>query len=133
MALGLEVSLKLWRRLIPVGGHIGASYPGVINKDAPDEVRGPLELRMAEPMKTLAEYQAIARKTGYDLIHQAPLAHALWENFYADTTRRAWALNNHESAEKTGVVRTVLDEAHWYRHVGRGRVFLQSMLLRRSR
>jgi SAM-dependent methyltransferase len=133
ISLGLNASLKLWRRLIPVGGHIAISYPGIVNKDAPQEVRGPLELRMAEPMAVLSDYQTIIRALGYEIIYQAPLAQALWENFYTDATRRAWALNNQEAASKIGIVRTVLDEARWYRHVGRGRVFLQSILLRRTR
>ena len=133
MFLGLNASLKLWRRLVPIGGHIAISHPGIVNKDAPQEVRGPLELRMAEPMAVLADYQTIIRALGYEIIYQAPLAQALWENFYTDTTRRAWALNGQHKAGESGTLRMILDEAHWYRHVGRGRVFLQSILLRRTR
>lgn len=130
---GLRASLDMWRRLIPVGGHLAITYPGVINKDAPQEVRGPLENRMAEPMSTLSKYQALVAESGYEIVHQASLAHALWERFYADATRRAWSLFGRDETNANGSVKALLEEAHWYRNVGRGRVFLQSMLLKRSR
>ena len=130
--LGLDRALRLWQRLVPVGGHLAISYPGVINRDAPSEVRAPLEQRMVEPMRTLADYQTVVRDAGYELIHQAPLNHGAWDNFYTDVTRRAWAINGHDTTEASGVIREFLDEARWYRRIGRGRVFLQSMLLRRT-
>lgn len=141
---GLTAGLEAWRRLVPVDGYVAISYPGVINKDAPGEVRGPLERRIAEPMLTLGEYHQIIRNCGYEIVHQAPLDQGLWENFYADAVRRAWSLSSGGSgrvvtgpllngaAAENDVIRAVLEEAHWYRHVGRGRVFLQSMLLRKT-
>ena len=91
-------------------------------------------------MQTLADYQAIVRDSGYELVYQAPLEHALWDNFYTEVTRRAWSV---QGRRKTGnsadtkvvnpVAESVLKEARWYRQIGRGRVFLQSMLLRRTR
>jgi hypothetical protein len=133
LSQGLSGALQSWRRLVPVGGLIAVSYPGVVNRDAPQEVRGPLELRMAEPMATLLDYHETIRQSGYEVIHQAPLSHALWENFYTDTTRRAWALSGRDMSHLNDTICSVLDEANWYRNVGRGRVFLQSMLLRRTR
>jgi len=133
ITLGLKASLQLWRRLVPVGGLLAISYPGVVNRDAPKEVRGPIELRMAEPMATLNDYQSTARSLGYEMVHQATLGHHLWQNFYADTTRRAWALAGRDENNVSGAIRSILDEANWYRNIGRGRVFLQSMLLRRTR
>lgn len=140
---GLAAGLKAWRRLVPVDGYVAISYPGVINKDAPIEVRGPLEKRIAEPMLTLGEYHTLIRDFGYEIVHQAPLDQGLWENFYTDAVRRAWSLSSGGSGRvmtgplpsslstQSDVIREILDEAHWYRHVGRGRVFLQSMLLRK--
>jgi arsenite methyltransferase len=140
---GLRRGLQSWKRLIPVGGFIAVSYPGVINKDAPLEVRGPLEQRMADPMCTLGEYHHLIKECGFEIVHQAPLDQELWENFYTDAVRRAWTLSANEAgrittgpltamAQSNDIIREVLEEAHWYRHVGRGRVFLQSMLLRRT-
>ncbi len=139
---GLCQGIDAWRRLVPVGGYVAISYPGVINKDAPLEVRGPLEQRMVEPMCTLGEYHQVIKGRGFEIVHQAPLDQELWENFYTDAVRRAWTLSTTEAGRiVTGplmaktvpndIIQEVLEEAHWYRHVGRGRVFLQSMLLRR--
>ena len=91
-------------------------------------------------MQTLADYQAIVRDSGYELVYQAPLEQALWDNFYTEVTRRAWSVQGRRkpgSSADTKVVNpvaeSVLKEARWYRQIGRGRVFLQSMLLRRIR
>jgi len=137
---GLGPSLKLWRRLVPIGGFIALSYPGVVNRDAPAEVRDPIESRMAQPMQCLADYQATARDSGYEIVYQAPLEHALWDNFYTEAMRRAWSLQGRHALTQSDVTsvsnpvaQSVLNEARWYRQVGRGRVFLQSMLLRRTR
>ncbi len=150
---GFEKGLRAWRRLVPPNGYIAVSYPGVINRDAPQEVRGPLERRMVEPMKTLGEYHRVVKEAGLEIVHQAPLPHSVWENFYADAVRRAWTISGTndqriittpfavpgndtvdggKTVQTTGdIIREVLEEAHWYRNVGRGRVFLQSMLMRR--
>ncbi|MEE2786281.1 MAG: class I SAM-dependent methyltransferase [Myxococcota bacterium] len=130
---GLRNGLTRWKNLVPVDGYVAFSYPGIINKDAPKEVRGPYEERMVEPMQTLAEYHNVARAVGYEIVLQSPLPHELWELYYSDVLRRAWALNggrNQQSASP--LVRSLLEEAQWYRRIGRGRVFLQSMLLRRT-
>ena len=130
---GLENGLNHWKRFVPVDGFVAISYPGVINKDAPKEVRGPFEKRMVEPMRTLADYHTTAQACGYEIVHQAPLAHELWENHYTDVVRRAWALNGgRNEASASPLIQELIDESHWYRRIGRGRVFLQSMLLRRT-
>ena len=55
-----------------------------------------------------------------------PSAHALWERFYADATRRAWSLFGRDETNANGSVKALLEEAHWYRNVGRGRVFCRA-------
>ena len=131
--LGLEHSIKAWRTLVPVGGHIAISYPGVVNRDAPIEVRAALEARMVEPLATLSDYQEIIRDCGYEIIHQTPLLNALWERFYADSLRHAWsALANGEASRDDSVIGSVMKEAEWFHTGGRGRIFLQAMLLRRT-
>ena len=130
--LGLEQSIKAWRTLVPVSGHIAISYPGVVNRDAPQEVRSALEDRMVEPLSTLADYQETIRSNGYEIVHQTPLLNALWERFYADSLRHAWStIANGEASPEDPVVTSVIREAEWFHTVGRGRVFLQAMLLRR--
>jgi len=134
LGLGLQKALTAWRRLVPKNGHVAVTYPGVVNKDAPPEVRDPLERYMVEPLRTLADYHTIVRNAGYDLTHQVPLQPELWDAFYADAMRRAWALVTSKQVPKNEqIVREVLSEAHWYRRIGRGRVFLQAMVLRRIR
>ena len=51
------------------------------NKDAPVEARGPLELRMAEPMDTLQNYLKIIGELGFELVFQLPLSEASWVIF----------------------------------------------------
>lgn len=134
LGLGLQKALTSWRRLVPKNGHLAVTYPGVVNKDAPPEVREPLERRMVEPLRTLADYHTVVRAAGYELVHQVPLQPELWDAFYADAMRRAWALVASKAVDKDEkVIRDVLAEAHWYRRIGRGRVFLQALVLRRSR
>ncbi len=134
MSLGLKQALTLWRRLLTPDGHLCMTYPGVVNKDAPAEVRGPLEKRMVDPMGTLAEYHATVRATGFELVHQVQLQTELWEQFYADSLRHAWALTaSGEVKEDDPIVKSIISEAEWFRMVGRSRVFLQAMVLRRVR
>ncbi len=134
MRSGLQRSVHAWRRLVPIGGHVALAHPGVVNRDAPPEVRLPLERRMVESLLTLSDYQVVLRGAGYEIVHQAPLLHDLWERFYSDSIRRAWALiRSGEVDENDPTIESVLNEAHWYRRVGRGRVFLQAMLLKRVR
>lgn len=134
LRMGLQKALTSWRRLVPKNGHVAVTYPGVVNKDAPPEVRDPLERQMAEPLRTLADYHTIVRNAGYELVHQVPLQPELWDAFYADAMRRAWALVAAKTVDKNEqVVREVLAEAHWYRRIGRGRVFMQALVLRRTR
>lgn len=134
LGLGLQNALTQWRRLVPKNCHVAVTYPGVVNKDAPPEVREPLERRMAEPLRPLADYHTIVRTAGYELVHQVPLQPELWDAFYADTMRRAWALVKAKTVSKDDpLIREVLAEGHWYRRIGRGRVFLQAMVLRRVR
>ena len=131
--LGFAKALAAWRRLVPKEGFIAVTYPGVVNKESPPEVREPIEARMAEPMKTLKEYHALIKEAGFELVHQTPLPNNLWETFYTDAVRRAWALIDAKMAtEETPVVRDILSEAKWYRRIGRGRVFIQSFMLRRE-
>ncbi len=134
LGMGLQSALTSWRRLVPKNGHVAVTYPGVVNKDAPPEVREPLERRMVEPLRPLADYHTIVRNAGYELVHQVPLQPELWDAFYADAMRRAWALVAAEAVpEDDPIVREVIAEAHWYRRIGRGRVFLQALVLRRMR
>ncbi len=134
MPLGLKQALTLWRRVIAPGGQIAVTYPGVVNKDAPSEVRGPLERRMVEPLGTLADYHTVVRAAGYEVVHQVPLQPELWDGFYTDTLRRAWSLvERREASAEDPLLQEVQDEARWFRKVGRGRVFLQALVLRRVR
>lgn len=133
MEIGLEKALNLWRPLVAKDGFIAVTYPGVVNQNSPPEVRQPMEARMVEPMKTLKEYHGIIKGAGFELVHQTPLPNILWETFYTDAVRRAWALiDAGEATEETPVVRQVLEEARWYRRIGRGRVFVQAFMLRRE-
>lgn len=132
LPLGLRHALTVWRRVLAPGGVLALTYPGVVNKGAPHEVRGPLERRMAEPMGTLADYHAVVRAAGFELVHQVSMQPELWEGYYNDCVRHAWALIRAERAsEDDPTIRRVLEEAQWYRHVGRGRVFYVAMVLRR--
>lgn len=132
LEIGLEKALTSWRSLVPKGGQICLTYPGVVNKDSSAEVRGPLEARMAEPMRILPDYHKMIRANGYELQHQVPLPPVVWDAFYTDAVRHAWGLiTNGDVTEQTPVIRDLLAEAQWYRTVGRGRVFLQAMVLRR--
>lgn len=134
MQLGLKQALTLWRRLVAPEGHLALTYAGVVNKDAPAEVRGPLETRMAEPMGTLPEYHATVRAAGFEVVHQVPLQAELWDSYYADCIRHAWALvASGEAREDDPVVKGIVAEVQWFRNVGRSRVFLQAMVLRRVR
>lgn len=132
MRLGLKQALTLWRPIVKPDGHLCVAYPGVVNKGAPKEVRGPLEERMAEPMGTLEDYEKLAIAAGYEITNQTTLHSDLWEMFYADCVRRAWALCTHdERYEDEPVVKQIMEEARWYRQTGRGRVFFQAFVLRR--
>ncbi len=134
MSLGLKQALTVWRRVVTPEGHLCVTYPGVVNKDAPAEVRQALEKRMVDPMGTLGDYHAIVRATGFELVHQVPLQTELWEQFYADSMRHAWALMaSGEIKEDDPQIRAVVAEAQWFRTFGRSRVFLQAMVLRRVR
>lgn len=134
MGLGLKQALTLWRRLVPVQGHICVSYPGVVNSDAPAEVRQPLERRMVERLGTLADYHTTARSAGYEVVHQVALQNALWDMYHAENIRRAWALvKSGGAAEDDPAIKEVLADARWFRTVGRGRVFMQALVLRRLR
>ena len=131
---GFETSLKTWGPLLAADGYLALSYPGVKNKDAPVEARGPLELRMAEPMDTLQNYLKLIGELGFELVFQLPLSEASWSDFYADTLRRCWALVKADPTMKDDpIVKTALAEAKWYRRVGRGRVFLQGLLLKKQK
>ncbi|MEZ4473762.1 MAG: class I SAM-dependent methyltransferase [bacterium] len=134
LGLGLKQALAAWRRVVIPDGHLCLTYPGVVNKDAPAEVRGPLERRMAEPLGMLPDYHKIIRASGFELQHQVPLPVELWEAYYTDVVRHAWALMASGRAnEQTRIVRDLLAEARWFRQIGRGRIFLQAMVLRRTR
>jgi ubiquinone/menaquinone biosynthesis C-methylase UbiE len=134
MVLGLKQALTVWRRIVMPEGHLCVTYPGVVNKDAPAEVRLPLEKRMVDPLGTLGEYHAAVRAAGFELVHQVPLQTELWEQFYAESMRHAWALvASNEAREDDPQIRAVLAEAQWFRTFGRSRVFLQAMVLRRVR
>lgn len=134
MALGLKQALTVWRRIVVPEGHLCLTYPGVVNKDAPAEVRQALEKRMVDPLGTLGEYHAIVRAAGFELVHQVPLQTELWEQFYSESIRHAWALvASNEAKEDDPQIRTVLAEAQWFRAFGRSRVFMQAMVLRRVR
>lgn len=134
LRLGLKNALSLWRHLVPPQGFVCVTYPGVVNKNAPTQVRAPLEARMIEPLATLPEYVETVNASGYELVHQVPLHPDLWDKFYADNVRHAWALHaNAAVSEDDPTVRDVLAEARWYRRVGRGRVFLQAFVCRRVR
>lgn len=133
-ALGLKQALTEWRRLLVPQGLLALTYPGVVNKSAPTEVRAPLEKRMVEPLGTLKDYHATVRAAGFEIVHQVPLAAELWDAYYIDVERHAWALvSTGQVMENDPVVREILDEARWFRDVGRGRVFLQALVLRRVR
>ena len=130
---GLRTSLDAWADFVEPGGFLAITYPGVTNKDAPIEARGPLELRMAEPMDTLESYHRTIAEAGYELTFQLPLPEEAWDNFYADTLRRVWSLSEtNPDLASDPVLKTIHAEAKWYRRVGRGRVFLQGMLLKKS-
>jgi hypothetical protein len=134
LTLGLKQALTLWRRVIALHGNLAVTYPGVVNKDAPAEVRGPLEARMVEPLGTLADYHQVVRAAGYEVVHQVPLQPELWDGFYTQTMRRAWALVEAGTlTEDDPAIRDALGEARWFRRAGRGRVFLQALVLRRVR
>jgi SAM-dependent methyltransferase len=134
MTIGLKAALAAWRRLVPPDGHVCLTYPGVVNKDAPSEVRAPLERRMAEPMGMLPEYHKLVRASGFEIQHQVPLPADLWEAFYTDVVRHAWAITaGGRGGETPRFVRDLLQEARWFRQIGRGRVFMQAMVLRRTR
>ena len=134
MGLGLKQALTVWRRVITPEGHLCVTFPGVVNKDAPVEVRQVLEKRMVDPMGTLGEYHAVVRSAGFELVHQVPLQTELWEQFYAEGMRHAWALvASGEAKEDDPQIRAILGEAQWFRTFGRSRVFLQAMVLRRVR
>ena len=129
---GLKASVENWREFITPGGYLALSYPGVKNRDAPVEARGPLELRMAEPMDTLNQYLKIFSEAGLELQFQLPLNEETWDDFYADTLRRVWALKEEDEARANDpVLKSIHAEAKWYRRVGRGRVFLQGFLLKK--
>ena len=129
---GLSASVQNWHRFIAPGGYLALSYPGVKNRDAPVEARGPLELRMAEPMETLNHYLKVFAESGFELQFQLPLSEEAWDDFYADTLRRVWALREeNESLKDDPVLKSIHAEAKWYRRVGRGRVFLQGFLLKK--
>ncbi len=131
-AHGLRASLENWQRYLSPDGYLALSYPGVKNKDAPVEARGPLELRMAEPMDTLKNYHKIIAECGYELCFQLPLPEEAWEYYYADALRRIWALTGDKTEAITDpVLKSIHAEAQWYRRVGRGRVFLQGFLLKK--
>lgn len=132
VSLGLKQALTLWRRVVTKDGHLAIAYPGVVDKDAPQEVRAPLEKYTAEPLGTLEEYHATVRAAGFELIHQAALHPDLWEAYYGDNVRHAWALvASRQASDDDPIVQEVLGEAEWYRRVGRGQVFYQAMVLRR--
>ncbi len=134
LPLGLKQALTLWRRLIAPQGHLAITYPGVVKKDAPAEVRAPLEKRMVEPLGTLADYHATVRAAGYEVVHQVPLQPELWDAYYTDNVRHAWALQSGKTVpEDDPTVADVLAEAKWFKQAGRGRVFLQALVLRRVR
>ncbi len=134
VSLGLKQALTLWRRLVAPDGHLAITYPGVVKKDATADVRGILERRMVEPLCTLAEQHNTIRAGGFEVVHQVPLQPELWDGFYASTVRRAWALVKSDGIkEDDPVIAEALEEAKWFRTAGRGRVFLQAMVLRRVR
>lgn len=134
MGLGLKQALTVWRRLIVPEGQLCLTYPGVVNKDAPNEVRQALEKRMVDPLGTLGEYHGTVRAAGFELVHQVPLQAELWEQFYAESMRHAWALiASNEAREDDPQIRSILAEAQWFRAYGRSRVFMQAMVLRRVR
>ncbi len=133
-SLGLKQGLTLWRRLLSPQGHLCIAYPGVVKKDSPAEVREPLEARMVEPLGTLSDYHATIRAAGYEVVHQVPLQPELWDAFHTGNVRRAWSLvSNGQVPEDDPTINEVLDQAKWFRRAGRGRVFLQAMVLRRVR
>jgi arsenite methyltransferase len=134
LSLGLKQALTLWRRLITPQGHLAITYPGVVKKDAPAEVRAPLEKRMVEPLGTLADYHATVRAAGYEVVHQVPLHPDLWNAYYADNVRRVWSLQRSKDiAEDDPMMEEVCSESRWFKQAGRGRVFLQALVLRRVR
>ena len=134
MGLGLGQALTLWRRLISPKGHLAIAHPGVVNKSAPPEVRGPLERRLSEPLGTVADYQATIRATGYELVHQCTLPNEIWDVHYNNCVRHVWALiKDGVVREDDPVLESILEEARWFRQIGRGRVYLLAMVLRRIR
>ncbi|MCA9537659.1 MAG: class I SAM-dependent methyltransferase [Myxococcales bacterium] len=134
LPLGLQKALSEWRRLVPKNGHVTVTYPGIVNKDAPPEVREPLERRMVEPLRPLADLHTVVRNSGYELAHQVPLQPELWDAFYADVVRHAWALTSSRRVrDDEPTVKGLVEEARWFRRIGRGRVFLQAFVLRRVR
>lgn len=131
LSIGLKQALDIWRRLLSPKGLLAIAYPGVVNKGAPQEVRGPLEKHMVEPLGTLADYHKIIRAAGYELFHQVPLQAEVWDRYYRANQRHAWALiASGEVPEDDATIQDILAEASWYRRVGRGRVFLQAMVVR---
>jgi hypothetical protein len=89
---------------------------------------------MADPLGTLADYHALVRATGFELVHQVALHADQWDQFYADSQRHAWALVASGAVrDDDPQVKSILAEAQWFRAVGRSRVFLQAMVLRRVR
>jgi len=131
LSLGLKQALLLWKRLLKPQGRLVVTYPGVVNRNAPSEVRGPLEERMVEPLGTLADYHTTLRACGYELLHQVPLQAGVWDTFYGNNQRHAWALiAAGKLREDDPSLQLILNEGEWYRKVGRGRVFLQAMVLK---
>ena len=87
---------------------------------------------MAEPMDTLEAYHRIIAEAGFELQFQLPLPEEAWDNFYADTLRRVWSLAETDGDVMSNpVIKSIHAEAKWYRRVGRGRVFLQGLLLKK--
>ena len=130
---GLKCSIEYWHQFIAPGGYLAITYPGVKNRDAPVEARGPLELRMAEPMDTLPNYLKTIAESGFELQFQLPLSDEAWDEFYADTLRRVWALREKDGTlSDDPVLKSIHAEAKWFRRVGRGRVFLQGFLLKKA-
>ncbi len=132
METGLLRGLEAWRRLPRDDGYLSISYPGLVNKAAPAEVREPLEKRMAEPMGTMGDYQNTIRAAKFEIVHQYPLATNIWDRFYLDNMRHAWALvKNGRVEENDTVLNDILSEAKWFHNVARGRLFYHAFLLKR--
>lgn len=132
METGLARGLEAWRRFPRADGYLAVTYPGIINKNAPVEIREPLERRMVESMGTMADYQNLIRSSGFEIVHQYPLATNIWDRFYLDNMRHAWALvNKGVVPESDPVVKDILAEARWYHNTARGRLFYHAFLLKR--